>query len=104
MDRQKRKRLEEAGWKIGSAGDFLGLTGEEERLIDLRIALVQKVRAARLSSAMTQADLAGAIGSSQSRVAKLEAGEPNVSIDLIMKALLALGLSNKEIGQSIAAA
>ena len=104
MDRQKRKQLEEAGWKIGSAGDFLGLTGEEERLIDLRIALVQRVRVARLSAAMTQADLAGAIGSSQSRVAKLEAGEPNVSIDLIMKALLALGLSNKEIGKSIAAA
>jgi DNA-binding XRE family transcriptional regulator len=104
MDQKKRNRLEMAGWKIGSAKDFLDLTDEEQRLIDLRIALIRTVRVARLNATMTQEELAAAIGSSQSRIAKLEAGEPNVSIELIMKALLALGLSNQEIGRSIAAA
>ena len=79
MDQNKRKRLQEAGWTIGCAKDFRGLSDEEEQLIDLRIALVKKVREARQSAAITQADLAAAIGSSQSRIAKLEAGEPNVS-------------------------
>ncbi|MEX2495998.1 MAG: helix-turn-helix transcriptional regulator [Woeseia sp.] len=50
---------------------------------------------------LTQAELARAIRSSQSRVAKMEAGDPTVSIDLLVKSLLALGVSKKELGRVI---
>jgi hypothetical protein len=32
----------------------------------------------------------------------MEAGDPSVSIDLLVRSLLALGVSNKEVGQIIA--
>jgi hypothetical protein len=41
------------------------------------------------------------VHSSQSRIAKMEAGDPSVSIDLIMKSLLALGASPKDVAKAI---
>jgi hypothetical protein len=40
--------------------------------------------------------------SSQSRVAKMEAGDPTVSLDLLVKSILALGASNRELAAIIA--
>jgi transcriptional regulator with XRE-family HTH domain len=54
-----------------------------------------------VSKKLTQAELARILNSSQSRVAKMEAGDPTVSIDLLIKSLLALGVSKKELGRSI---
>jgi len=101
MDKRKRERLEKKGWTAGSAADFLDLTNEESAYIEMKIALSEKLRDKRVRKKITQAQLAKAIQSSQSRVAKMESGDPTVSIDLLLKSLLALGVSKKELGRTI---
>ena len=101
MKKAKRQKLESKGWKIGSAEDFLGLTDEEAAYIEMKLALSEKLKERRQRKRMTQTELAKLVHSSQSRVAKMEAGDPTVSIDLLMKSLLALGVSKKELGRSI---
>ena len=101
MDKLKQKRLEKKGWKAGSAAEFLDLSNEEASFIEMKLALSEKLRDRRTKKKITQAELARAIQSSQSRVAKMEAGDPTVSIDLLMKSLLALGVSKKELGRTI---
>ncbi len=91
MKKETKKRLEEVGWTVGNATDFLGLSSAEEALVDIRLALGDEVRASRRRTNLTQHALAKLIGSSQSRVAKIETGDSTVSIDLQMKALLAAG-------------
>jgi predicted XRE-type DNA-binding protein len=102
MDSKKRKRLEAKGWVFGDVGDFLDLTPEQVRYIDLKIALSQALKAERTKQKVTQEELAKALGSSQSRVAKMEAGDPSVSADLLLKALLALGVSKKALSKVFA--
>ena len=102
MRESKRKRLAEKGWKVGSAKDFLGLTPEEEAYIELRLKLAAGLKVRRHARGVTQTQLAHALRSSQSRVAKMEAGDPTVSLDLLVKSLLALGTSNRELAQIIA--
>ena len=101
MKQSKRAKLETKGWKVGSAYEFLDLTAEEAAYVELKIALSEKLKQRRQTKRMTQAELARLLRSSQSRVAKMEAGDPSVSIDLLVKSLLALGLSKKELGRSI---
>jgi DNA-binding XRE family transcriptional regulator len=98
----KRKKLANTGWKVGSAKDFLGLTSEEEAYIELRLKLADGLKSRRHSRGVTQTQLAQALRSSQSRVAKMEAGDPTVSLDLLVKSLLALGTSNRELAAMIA--
>jgi hypothetical protein len=95
MHSNKRKRLEAKGWRIGSAGEFLGLSAEEEAYIEIKLRLSEIFRDHRLRRKMTQLDVAKAIRSSQSRVAKMEAGDGSVSLDLLVRSLLALGVSGK---------
>lgn len=101
MKKAKRQRLEGKGWKIGSANEFLNLTAEEAAYIEMKLALSEKLKKRRQKKRMTQTELAKLVHSSQSRVAKMESGDPTVSIDLLMKSLLALGVSKKELGRSI---
>jgi ribosome-binding protein aMBF1 (putative translation factor) len=101
MDEQKRKKLEEKGFKVGSSGDFLELTAEEESYIDIRLDISDLVKSQRKKKGWTQQGLANTIGSSQSRIAKLEAGDFGISLDLMIKALLQLGTSKKEIGKML---
>ena len=101
MNKAKQKKLERKGWKFGAADEFLNLSAEELAYIDLKLALSNKLKAKRVSKKLTQAELAQVMHSSQSRVAKMEAGDPAVSIDLLIKSLLALGVSRKELGRSI---
>lgn len=101
MKKAKRQKLESKGWKIGSTQDFLGLSDEEAAYIEMKLALSEKLKERRRRKKMTQTELAKLVHSSQSRVAKMEAGDPTVSIDLLMKSLLALGVSKKELGRSI---
>ena len=91
MNTEKKKKLENAGWQIGNADDFLGLSPEESAYIDLKLALSHELRRRRQQSEMTQAVLARRIGSSQSRIAKAEAGDPGISLDLLVRALFATG-------------
>ena len=102
MDDRKRKRLEAKGWKIGSTKDLLQLSDEEEAYIELRLKLAEGLKARRTDKGLTQIQLAKAIQSSQSRVAKMEAGDPTVSLDLLVRSLLALGASNRELAKIIA--
>ena len=104
MRASKRKKLESRGWRVGDAKEFLSLSDEESAYIDLRMKLAQGLKARRSSKGLTQTELAKAIRSSQSRVAKMEAGDPTVSLDLIVKSLLKLGASNRDVAQIIAQA
>ena len=101
MDRSKRRRLEKAGWRVGSASTFLGLTSVEEELVDMKLALGARLRKARQRHNLTQTDLAKRMGSSQSRVAKMEAGDPTVSLDLLVQGLLAAGATRREIATAL---
>lgn len=101
MDKRKKERLSKKGWKTVSVAEFLDLSAEESAYIEMKLALSEKLRERRRRKKLTQAELAKAIESSQSRVAKMEAGDPTVSIDLLVKSLLALGVSKKELGRTI---
>ena len=101
MDKRKKDKLAKKGWKTGSVAEFLDLSDEESAYIEMKLALSEKLKERRRRTKLTQAELAKAIESSQSRVAKMEAGDPSVSIDLLVKSLLALGVSKKELGRTI---
>jgi DNA-binding XRE family transcriptional regulator len=103
MKPAKRRALEAAGWKVGSADEFLGLTEVESRLVTAKLGMSRAVRRRRITRRLSQVQLARAIGSSQSRVAKLEAGDPGVSLELLLRALLTLGTPNPEIAAAIIA-
>jgi ribosome-binding protein aMBF1 (putative translation factor) len=101
MDARKRKKLEAAGWKVGSADEFLELTREESALLDLKLSLSTLVRSTRQRAKLSQEDLADRLHSSQSRVAKLEAGDASVSLELIVKAALAAGAKKSDLAHAI---
>ena len=104
MKSAKRKRLKRGGWRVGDAGDFLGLSDIEAVMIDMRAALALALKARRRAGHVTQSTVAGRIGSSQSRVAKMEAADPSVSIDLLIRGLLSVGSTSAEVGEAIAKA
>jgi DNA-binding XRE family transcriptional regulator len=101
MNKAKQRRLEQAGWKVGSAKELLKLTPDEAAYIEMRVALSQNLRALRTRKRMTQVQAAKVLGSSQSRVAKLEAGDPSVSLDLLVRSNLALGASKKDLAKTL---
>ena len=104
MEEAKRQRQAEAGWRSGDAAEFLGLTAEEAAFVELKLALARHLRDLRTRLSLTQGDVAGRLGSSQSRVAKMEAADASVSVDLLVRGLLALGATPEEIGRVIAQA
>ena len=91
IEERERKALEAAGFRFGDAGDFLGLNEEERQLVNLRLALCRGVRRLRERQKLTQQQLAVRLKSSQSRVAKIEAGVGGVSLDLLFRTFFALG-------------
>jgi DNA-binding XRE family transcriptional regulator len=91
MDRTKRETLEAAGFRVGDAEDFLGLTEEERQIVALRVAVARAVRRLRKKMHLSQQELAKRIESSQSRVAKIEAAAEGVSLDLSFRGLFAVG-------------
>jgi DNA-binding XRE family transcriptional regulator len=103
MDPIKQSRLEAAGWKVGTAADFLELTSEESTIVEMRMMLSRRLKERR-KGLMTQAELATKISSSQPRIAMAENGDSSVSIELLIRAMLATGASAQEIGQVIASA
>lgn len=101
MNNSKRQRLESEGWKIGSTQEFLELSDEEMTYIELKLSLSQSLKKQRQKKKFTQTELAKIMKSSQSRVAKMEAGDPSVSLDLIIRSLLTLGVSKEDLARSI---
>ena len=102
MDKAKRKHLESAGWKVGTANDFLNLSSEESAYIELKLELAKNLQKRRIEKNLTQTEVARMLKSSQSRVAKMEAGDPTVSVDLLIRSLLTLGARPKALLRSIA--
>jgi DNA-binding XRE family transcriptional regulator len=102
MDSVKRQRLEAAGWRVGDAADFLELSPEDVAFIEMKLSLSQRLRELRLNQKLSQQGLAKKINSSQSRVAKMEAGDPSVSLDLIVRTLLAIGATREDVALAIA--
>jgi ribosome-binding protein aMBF1 (putative translation factor) len=101
MDKDTRERLQAAGFRIGGAEDFLELTAEERRLVELRLAVSRTVRRLREQGGVSQKQLAVKMKSSQSRVAKIEAGASDVSLDLLFKALFATGGGVEDLAPSV---
>jgi len=93
MKADKQKKLEKAGWRVGSAADFLALTPAEETYVEMKLALAHELAEARRSHRLTQERMAAMLKTSQPRVAMMEKGDPSVSLDLLVRALLALGIT-----------
>lgn len=102
MRKTKKNRLEAAGWRLGDASDFLGLAPEEAVFIELKLALARSLKAVRERNGWSQALVAKRLASSQSRVAKMEAADPSVSLDLLVRALLQLGVSRTALARIVA--
>jgi len=101
MQKGKRKRLEARGWRVGSASTFLGLRPEEAALVEMKVNLSQALRARREAGGLSQSALAKRLRSSQSRVAKMEAAEQTVSIDLLVRGLVILGATPRDIARAL---
>jgi plasmid maintenance system antidote protein VapI len=103
MDKVKQKLLESQGWKVGSVSEFLELTPEETALVEIKLALSRRLKQRR-QKLMTQTELAQRMQSSQPRIANAENGDASVSIELLIRAMLATGATAQEIGEAIAQA
>jgi DNA-binding XRE family transcriptional regulator len=101
MEPTKRQKLEAAGWKVGTVAEFLDLSHEEMEMIEIRLSLSKLLKQFRKKQELSQQKLAENINSSQSRVAKMEASDPSVSIDLLIKSLLSLGATREDIAMAI---
>lgn len=99
MDKAKQKRLEAKGWKLGSASEFLGLSAGEATLVEMKVSLSQALRARRQAGGLSQVALARRLKSSQSRVAKMEAADRTVSVELLLRALITLGATSRDIAK-----
>ena len=101
MDHIKRQKIEAAGWKVGTVAELLELTPEEEAIVEIRVALSKSLKKMRQQEQLSQQKLAEKTNSSQSRVAKMEAADRSVSIDLLIKSLLSLGATREDIAAAI---
>jgi transcriptional regulator with XRE-family HTH domain len=101
MREDKRRRLEAKGWKVGRAAEFLALTPSEAEFVELKVALSRWLRVVRRDQSLTQQALARLLQSSQSRVAKMEAGDPSVTLDLLVRSLVVLGATAEDIAKAI---
>ena len=95
MKKEKQRKLEKAGWKAGDTADFLELTKEEAALIDMKISLSRTFCHLRKKAKLTQVQVANILHTSQSGVAKMEVGDPSVSMELLVKGMIKLGASKK---------
>ena len=101
MDNTKKNRLMRKGWKVGNTAEFLELSPQESEYIELKLTLSQNLKKQRQHNKLTQDELGKLLRSSQSRVAKMEAGDPTVTLDLLIRSLLALGVSKKNLAKMI---
>lgn len=102
MRADKRRKLEAAGWRVGDAQEFLALSPGEAEFVEIKLALARRIRELREERNWTQAEFARHVGSSQSRVAKMEAADPTVSVDLLVRSLLAAGDDRRDVGRVVA--
>lgn len=101
MKQAKKTKLERSGWRVGTATEFLDLSPEESEFVEMKLALARALRSRREKQRLSQAELAKRVGSSQSRVAKMEAADETVSLDLLVRSLLATGATAKDLARVI---
>ena len=101
MDKQKRAKLKAAGWVVGTPREFLRLSDEEAAYVEFKLALSKTLQALRAAQELSQVDVAKRLHSSQSRVAKMEASDPTVSVDLLVKSLFRLGAQPGDIAKAL---
>ena len=101
MKKHTAAKLAENGWTVGSPADFLELTPEEAAYVECKVALAQLLVKKRKSLHLTQTELAKRMGSSQSRLAKIEKAESSVTIDLVLRSLFSLGVCSREIAKAL---
>ena len=102
MHAAKRRRLEAAGWHIGTAAEFLGLTQAESDYIEIKLALLYALARVRKQHRWTRAALARKIGVKEFKVRRMEIGDGSIFIDDFVNALLALGATRKDLARIIA--
>ena len=88
------------GWVEGSVQEFLNLSDADMEYIETKLALSRRLRELRAKKHLTQTTLAAALKTSQSRVAKMEKGDPTVSLDLLIQALFRIGMKWKDLAGS----
>jgi predicted XRE-type DNA-binding protein len=91
MDKTKRLKLEAAGWTVASPKEFLNLSEEDATFIEIKVALASALKTRRVDQHLSQTEAAKRLHSSQSRVAKMEAADRSVSVDLLLRSILKLG-------------
>ena len=101
MDKRKRARLRAAGWNVGTPREFLELSEEEAAFVEFKLALSNALRSLRTAQELSQVDVAKRLRSSQSRVAKMEASDASVSVDLLVRSLFKLGAQPGDIARAI---
>jgi predicted XRE-type DNA-binding protein len=101
MDSKSKEKLEAAGWVVGDAEEFLGLSEAESEFIKMKLALARNLKDRRLARRLNQTQVAKIVGSSQSRVAKMEAADPTVSVDLLIRSFLKLGATRTDVAEAV---
>jgi len=102
MDKAKQKRLEAKGFKVGTVAEFLDLSPADCEYIEVKLRLSDALRERRKKMKLSQTATAQKLKSSQSRVAKMEASDPSVSLDLYIRSLIELGVSRRDLGRIVA--
>ena len=97
MKAEKRRRLAAAGWKETTVQEFLNLSEADVQYIEMKLALSRLLRLVRERRRLTQTKAAALLKTSQSRLARMEAGDPSVSLDLLVRGLFALGASPRDL-------
>ena len=101
MDAKKRKQLVAAGYQITDSAGWLGLTPQEETIVNMRVNLALEIERVRKAANMTQQALAEKIGTRQSGVARMLKNPATATIDSLIRTLLILGTSPKRIAALI---
>jgi predicted XRE-type DNA-binding protein len=102
MKASERTALDKAGWAIGSAEDFLEMSDDERAFVEVKLVLAEALRTRRQRKKLTQTQVAKILGSSQPRVAKMEAGDSSVTVDLLVRSLFAIGATPKDLAKVLA--
>jgi predicted XRE-type DNA-binding protein len=101
MDKQKRVKLRAGGWIVGTPRDFLQLSEEEAAFVEFKLSLSKALQALRTAQELSQVEVAKRLHSSQSRVAKMEASDRSVSVDLLVRSLFRLGARPDDIAKAL---
>ena len=101
MKAAKKRRLEAAGWKETTVKEFLNLSDADMEYIEMKLALSRRLRELRQEKKLTQIRAATLLKTSQSRLARMEAGDPTVSLDLLVRGLFALGETWRDLAKTV---